>query len=661
MRGRLSDRPDGRIRPGGRMTRVPPTSPAPPEPDRARRSRAAGHRRRRPDHALQRARQPADADPAGRAAPRRRGRARRPRGPAAGAGAAGRSRRLAGRGPDPRAVRPVPPPLPHARRRSASGTPAAPSSPSSTRSPTPSWRTCAAAGRVVLLALAGTGTPELSPVALVRATLVAAASIEAADVVVVPLAAHGDADEDHALGAQVVATYAAGDPVHGLVDGGDLPDEIAAIVERDQPAPEDQGLVLFFTGLSGSGKSTLARALMDRLLEQGERSVTSLDGDVVRRHLSAGLTFSKEDRETNIRRIGWVAAEIARHGGVAVCSPDRAVRRDPAAGARDGRGRRRRVLPRARRHAAGGVRATRPQGPLREGPARRDPRVHRHLLALRGAGRRRRPRRHHRPHDRGRPRRRPRRAPRERLPRPRSVASRSTRSMEVERREPPSTPTPLKVLFVCTANICRSPYMELATRRLLGDDASVEVSSAGTHGFDATPMSNELIGGYETEAESFRSRRATARAGRGGRRGAHRRVGAPDLPARGDAGARSARSSRSASSPRRCSRTPATRPLPAVARCSRELSQHRSRGRPARSTSTDPYRRGPEVGRACAARIDDLLGIVVPALRQSSGESVDSPRLRHPAPEEHPWLTSAHHDLLRDPGGRLLRRHGRRA
>ncbi len=79
--------------------------------------------------------------------------------------------------------------------------------------------------------------------------------------------------------------------------------------------------MLFFTGLSGSGKSTLARALMDRILEQGSRTVTSLDGDVVRRNLSAGLTFSKEDRETNIRRIGWVAAEIARHGGIAVCSP----------------------------------------------------------------------------------------------------------------------------------------------------------------------------------------------------------------------------------------------------------------------------------------------------------------------------------------------------
>ena len=106
-----------------------------------------------------------------------------------------------------------------------------------------------------------------------------------------------------------------------LAPGGAVAREVAAIVAQDRPDPAARGLVLFFTGLSGSGKSTLARALMDRLLEAGERSVTSLDGDVVRRHLSAGLTFSKADRETNIRRIGWVAAEISRHGGVAVCSP----------------------------------------------------------------------------------------------------------------------------------------------------------------------------------------------------------------------------------------------------------------------------------------------------------------------------------------------------
>ena len=96
---------------------------------------------------------------------------------------------------------------------------------------------------------------------------------------------------------------------------------IAAIVEQDQPADDERGFVVFFTGLSGSGKSTLARALHDLILEDGRRTVTSLDGDVVRRNLSKGLTFSKEDRETNIRRIGWVAAEIARHRGIAICSP----------------------------------------------------------------------------------------------------------------------------------------------------------------------------------------------------------------------------------------------------------------------------------------------------------------------------------------------------
>ena len=179
---------------------------------------------------------------------------------------------------------------------------------------------------LVLLALVGAGTPELSPVALLRATLVAAARLPDARVVAVPLATHGDAEIDHDLGVRVVANYAGGDPVLALTspiehDSQSYDPQIAAIVDRDRPEPDQQGLVLFFTGLSGSGKSTLARALMDQILEQGRRTVTSLDGDVVRRNLSAGLTFSREDRETNIRRIGWVAAEIARHGGIAICSP----------------------------------------------------------------------------------------------------------------------------------------------------------------------------------------------------------------------------------------------------------------------------------------------------------------------------------------------------
>ncbi|MGN6161936.1 MAG: adenylyl-sulfate kinase, partial [Marmoricola sp.] len=176
------------------------------------------------------------------------------------------------------------------------------------------------AGRpVVLLALCGTGTPqEISQVGLIRTCLIVAEALGDTEVVAVPLPSHGDGDLDHALGQRVVANFAAGD-VLALSHEGDYPLDVAAAVAADSPDP--RGLVVFFTGLSGSGKSTIARALNDALLERGERTVTSLDGDVVRRHLSAGLGFSGEDRETNIRRIGWVAAEIARHGGVAICSP----------------------------------------------------------------------------------------------------------------------------------------------------------------------------------------------------------------------------------------------------------------------------------------------------------------------------------------------------
>ena len=93
--------------------------------------------------------------------------------------------------------------------------------------------------------------------------------------------------------------------------------ELLAIGTVDAPA--GGGRVVLFTGLSGSGKSTIARHLTARL--GGERTVTLLDGDVVRTHLSKGLGFSREDRDTNVRRIGWVAAEVAKHGGVAICAP----------------------------------------------------------------------------------------------------------------------------------------------------------------------------------------------------------------------------------------------------------------------------------------------------------------------------------------------------
>ncbi len=89
-----------------------------------------------------------------------------------------------------------------------------------------------------------------------------------------------------------------------------------------------QGVCIWFTGFSAAGKSTTAEALERLLLAQGRR-VTMLDGDVVRTHLSKGLGFSKEDRDVNIRRIGFVASEIVRHGGVVVCaavSPYRAIR-----------------------------------------------------------------------------------------------------------------------------------------------------------------------------------------------------------------------------------------------------------------------------------------------------------------------------------------------
>nr|WP_237728372.1 adenylyl-sulfate kinase [Cellulomonas sp. APG4] len=81
------------------------------------------------------------------------------------------------------------------------------------------------------------------------------------------------------------------------------------------------GVVVLLTGLSGSGKSTVARALADHLLRHDPREVTLLDGDEVRRHLSAGLGFSPEDRRTNLLRIAWVAGLVARHGGIALCAP----------------------------------------------------------------------------------------------------------------------------------------------------------------------------------------------------------------------------------------------------------------------------------------------------------------------------------------------------
>ncbi len=97
--------------------------------------------------------------------------------------------------------------------------------------------------------------------------------------------------------------------------------DVEAELRRSSPSRHQQGFTVFFTGLSGSGKSTIASALMVKLLEMGGRPVTLLDGDLVRKNLSSELGFSKEHRDINIRRIGFVASEITKNGGIAVCAP----------------------------------------------------------------------------------------------------------------------------------------------------------------------------------------------------------------------------------------------------------------------------------------------------------------------------------------------------
>ena len=99
------------------------------------------------------------------------------------------------------------------------------------------------------------------------------------------------------------------------------PPGVTAELHRARPPRRERGVVVFFTGLSGSGKSTIARALRDALAERGDRTVSLLDGDLVRQLLSAGLTFSRADRDLNIARIGYVATEVARNGGIAICAP----------------------------------------------------------------------------------------------------------------------------------------------------------------------------------------------------------------------------------------------------------------------------------------------------------------------------------------------------
>ncbi|QUH03008.1 adenylyl-sulfate kinase [Saccharopolyspora erythraea] len=230
---------------------------------------------------------------------------------------------------------------------------------------------CGELGATVLLLPRLTGP---RPQALVRATFAAMAELpEGTTVVPVPLRSHGDGKRDELLAAHVAAAYGATHllsedvvehaPIRvveppemardeadrwrpaadvpaarrrpglgedelseRLAAGDELPgwfasEPVAREWSRLSPPLHRRGFTVFFTGLSGAGKSTLARELRDELTRCDAREVTLLDGDVVRRSLCAGLGFSAEDRSRNVRRIGWVAAEVTRHGGVAICAP----------------------------------------------------------------------------------------------------------------------------------------------------------------------------------------------------------------------------------------------------------------------------------------------------------------------------------------------------
>lgn len=217
---------------------------------------------------------------------------------------------------------------------------------------------------------------RLPTAALVRSVLAAKDRLPTATVLTVPLSKRGDRLRDGLLTAKVAAAYGAthimtgpeglagGDGIRAMVprdlaydtrDGqwrpvedieppfrrtalsdaeiADMldrgfglpewhtPPSVAAELRKARPPRRKRGLVLFFTGLSGSGKSTISRGVYEALLEEGTRTVSLFDGDVVRRVLSSGLGFSKADRSMNIRRIGYVASEVARHGGIGMAAP----------------------------------------------------------------------------------------------------------------------------------------------------------------------------------------------------------------------------------------------------------------------------------------------------------------------------------------------------
>lgn len=441
---------------------------------------------------------------------------------------------------------------------------------------------------VVLLVLAGTDWPVgTSPLALVRSTVAAVRGVPDFHVVVVPLARTGDAERDAERRRRVLAAYGEGSTVVELSQDGAA--SAAQSVERVG------GVVVFFTGLSGSGKSTLARALVDEVLETTERTVTSLDGDVVRRNLSAGLSFSPADRETNIRRIGWVAAEIARHGGVAVCSPIApydATRREVRRMVEEAGGRFVLVhvatpVEECERRDRKGLYAKARAGEISdftgisapyEVPDDADVVVDTTGLTVEAALA------------------------------PVLAAVGLTADLTTDP-EPAPVADPLRVLVVCTANICRSPYLQLALQAAAGE--TVEVSSAGTHGFvdkemDAEMAAQAVARGLDPAA--FRSRPLTREL-----------VADADLVLTAEARHRSFVLEEHPAAFKKvftvgqfargvASLPDGTSPRDAVARLA--ASRPSADG----ADIADPYRRGPAAAAACADHIDRLVTEVTPAL-----------------------------------------------
>lgn len=186
---------------------------------------------------------------------------------------------------------------------------------------------------VLIFALVGTGRrPYPSEAGLVKALLASRAELPAGSLVVpVPLPRLADQAKDELLASSLAAAYGASEVEDASREPAALDlllasDEAFAapvleVLRAHRPPPDRRGLVLLFSGLSGSGKSTVAKAVEEALLESSGRTLTFLDGDVVRRNLSKGLGFSRADRDANVRRIGFVGSEVARHGGIAICAP----------------------------------------------------------------------------------------------------------------------------------------------------------------------------------------------------------------------------------------------------------------------------------------------------------------------------------------------------